>query len=67
MTNNDWTLTPEQITWMMQHANEIDDAYRADDTHRLDILSKTADYRALFGDMPFDEAIDRWELSGVDE
>lgn len=64
---DDWTLTDDQLTWMLQHQQEIDAAYLAEDMDWLRTLERTADYQRVFGDMNFDEAIDRWECMGDED
>ena len=58
---DDWTLNGEQMIFMLQHHNPIEAAYEDD---RMDYLRELADseaYTAIFGDMSFDEAYDRYE------
>ncbi len=58
---DDWTLNTDQMIFMLQHHNQIEAAYTAEDMEFLRELSVSAAYRAVFGDMGFDEAYDRYE------
>ncbi len=53
---SDWTLTTEQMIFMMHHLNTIEAAYASDDMAALTALAHTDGYRDLFGDMAWDEA-----------
>ena len=59
-TQDDWTLTPEQTLYMLQHHNEIEVAFQDHDLDSLSAFAETSDYTAVFGDMRFDEAYDRY-------
>lgn len=54
-------LTPDQLAFMVQHHDFIEAAHAADDRKGLDDLARSEAYRTYFGDMPFDEAYDRYE------
>lgn len=56
-----WALEGAQLAFMLQHKDEIEAAYEADDMAMLDQLEASDEYRALFGDMVWDEAYDRFE------
>lgn len=58
---NDWMLNATQMLFMLQHHNPIETAYADDDMEFLRSLSKTEAYLVAFGDMPWDEAYDRYE------
>jgi len=60
---NDWTLTTDQMVFMMQYNNPIEEAYANDDMDYLRQLEASDEYRALFGEMSFDEAYDRYECT----
>lgn len=60
---DDWTLTTEQMTWMKQHHNLIEDAFEAEDMETLRKIAKSVSYKRAFGDMSFDEAFDRYECT----
>jgi hypothetical protein len=54
-------LEGAQLTFMFQHRDEIEAACACDSMVVLDDLECSEEYRALFGDMPWDEAYDRFE------
>lgn len=58
---NNWTLTHEQFDFMLRHDAKIWFAYTQDDMTYLNNLEQSDEYRLLFGNMSFDEAIDRYE------
>lgn len=58
---DDWTLDADQMIFMLQHHNAIEAAYEKDDTAYLKRLANSDEYKAIFGDMSFDEAYDRYE------
>lgn len=58
---DDWTLNTAQMTWMLQHHNQIKEAYAADDMEWLRHWEQAADYTRVFGNMTWDEAYDRYE------
>jgi hypothetical protein len=60
-TVTDWTLTPEQMLFLMQRHNVIEKAYANDDLESLRTLASSEEFTALFGSMGFDEAYDRYE------
>ncbi len=59
--DNDWTLTPDQTIFMLQHHNAISDGYRTDDLTLLRELAASTFYLNTFGEMGWDEAYDRYE------
>ena len=58
---DDWSLSSDQMIFMLQHNNEIEAAYERDDLEFLRSLAASDEYKAAFGDMSFDEAYDRYE------
>ena len=64
---DNWTLTAEQMTWMAQHHNQIEEAFTAADIEWLRHLADTTDFKRAFGDMGFDEAYDRYECTLEDQ
>jgi hypothetical protein len=58
---DDWTLSADQMIFMLQHHNSIEVAYDADDMEALRELAASDAYKAVFGTMSFDEAYDRYE------
>ncbi|MEO8609712.1 MAG: hypothetical protein ABI690_17600 [Chloroflexota bacterium] len=68
LSENDWTLTPEQILFLMQQHNVIETAFASDDLELLRTIAASKDFMSLFGDMGFDEAYDHYEtmLESVD-
>ncbi len=56
-----WVLEGAQLAFMLQHHDAIEAAYAAEEIAVLDRLEKSEEYRAFFGDMPWDEAYDRFE------
>lgn len=60
-SDDDWSLTTDQMVFMMQHHNAIEEAYQNDDMDYLRGIESSAEYRALFGGMSWDEAYDRYE------
>jgi hypothetical protein len=61
LTENDWTLTPEQMLFLMQNHNAIESAFANDDLEALRTFASSEDYLTLFGNMGFDEAYDSYE------
>ena len=59
--DDDWALEGDQLAFMLQHHDQIEAAYDSDDMTFLDELESSPEYKALFGDMPWDEAYDRYE------
>ncbi len=60
--DTDWTLTTDQMVWMMEHHNLIERVMAAGDFSDLQaMMNKGGEYARLFGDMSFDEAYDRYE------
>ena len=60
-SDDDWALGGDQLAFMLQHHDQIEAAYDSDDMTFLDELESSPEYKALFGDMPWDEAYDRYE------
>jgi hypothetical protein len=58
---DDWTLTTDQMIFMLQHHNAIESAYRVNDLAFLRKLETSSHYKRVFGDMSWDEAYDRYE------
>ena len=58
---DEWVLNADQMVFMLQHHNPIDAAYEADDMAFLRELEASGEYKAIFGEMSFDEAYDRYE------
>lgn len=65
MTNHQdkelWALEGEQFNFMIRNHDAIMAAYAAEDRVPLDELERSEEYKRLFGDMPWDEAFDRYE------
>ncbi len=62
---DDWSLTAEQMLFMMRHHNPILAAYEREDMDFLRQLAASQDYKAAFGNMSWDEAFDRYESTWV--
>ena len=60
---DEWTLTPRQMLFMMQHHNFIEAAFEQDNLNTLRELAQSDEFVTLFGDMSFDEAYDRYECT----
>jgi hypothetical protein len=58
---DDWSLTTDQMIFMLEHHNAIETADDEDDDTFFEQLINSIEFRALFGDMTFDEAFDRYE------
>ena len=58
---DDWTLTSNQMFFLIKRHNAIAAAYENDDMDFLDSIKTSEEYRTLFGDMPWDETYDRYE------
>jgi hypothetical protein len=65
--DDSWALQGAQLAFMLQHHDEIETAYASEDMTFLDRLESSEEYRNLFGDMPWDEAYDRFEETWWDE
>jgi hypothetical protein len=66
---DDWSLSAEQMAFMLEHHNIIEQAYEQQDLTAVRKLAKTKSYKQIFGDMSWDEAYDRYEeflLTGSD-
>ena len=59
--NDEWILTNDQMIFMMHHNNMIVEAFETDDMQVLLDLQASQEFEAVFGDMSFDEAFDRYE------
>jgi hypothetical protein len=59
--DDNWTLNANQMLYMLQNHNVIEAAFAEDDLGSLRQLAVSHEFRALFGDMSFDEAYDRYE------
>ena len=67
---DDWILNADQMIFMLQHHNPIEAAYEDDRLEYLRELADSQEYKAVFGEMGFDEAYDRYECmleAGRDE
>lgn len=64
--NADWTLTTEQMIFMLENHNIIEQAYSTNDVEALRRLTVSRRYKATFGDMSWDEAFDRYETAIAD-
>ncbi|GEM_PF-3598592 len=64
-SDGDWTLTSDQMVFMLRHHNAMLAAYQTDDLDFLRALAQSEDYAAVFGTMSFDEAYDRYEFSSI--
>lgn len=58
---DEWTLTPHQMLFMIQHHNFIEMAFEQDNLENLREFAASDEFRALFNEMSFDEAYDRYE------
>lgn len=58
---DEWALQGPQLAFMIQHHDEIERAYQAGEMAALGQIAASEEYRAVFGDMPWDEAYDRYE------
>ena len=61
LIENDWTLNPEQMLFLMQNHNTIETAYAEDNLEFLRAFASSDEFVALFSNMGFDEAYDRYE------
>jgi hypothetical protein len=60
---DDWTLNTDQMIFMLQYHNPVEAAYASDDVAYLRQLESSDEYKALFDQMSWDEAYDRYEES----
>lgn len=60
---DDFTLTVDQMIFMMNAINAIEQAEADDDKQFFIDLKESAEYQRLFGQMSIDQAIDRFELT----
>lgn len=58
---HEWTLTDDQMAFMLGRHNLVEVAYANEDMELLRRIAATDEYRKLFGDMSWDEAYDRYE------
>lgn len=58
---DEWNLTTDQMFFLIQLHNPIQEAYASDNMAYLDSIENSEAYRSLFGNMSFDEAMDRYE------
>lgn len=64
---DDWSLTAEQMLFMLRRHNPILAAYEREDMDFLRQLAASDEYKAAFGKMSWDEAFDRYESTWVDQ
>lgn len=67
MVDPDWTLTPEQMKWMDDNADDVTYAFDNEYFDVVRALADSDDFKALFGEMTFDEAYDRYTTPDVEE
>jgi len=60
---DDFTLTVDQMIFMMNAINAIEQAEADDDKQFFIDLKESEEYQRLFGQMSIDQAIDRFELT----
>lgn len=65
--DDEWSLNTDQMIFMMQHHNLIEQAFADDDMDSLRALAASEAYKMIFHDMSFDEAYDRYESMLEDE
>jgi hypothetical protein len=58
---HDWTLTGEQMIYFLKYNNLIEAAYSENDMKTLRILAASDEFKAIFGNIRWDEAYDRYE------
>lgn len=61
--DDDWSLSADQMIFMLQNHNLITDAFENDDMQTLRELAESAEFKQVFGEMGFDEAYDRYECA----
>ena len=61
-----WTLTTDQMIFMLENHNFIESAYSTDNLAALRDLAASRRYKAVFDDMTWDEAFDRYETAIAD-
>jgi hypothetical protein len=61
LQEDDWSLNPEQMLFLLQNHNAINRAFEQDDLEFLRAFAEKEEFLALFGDMGFDEVYDRYE------
>ena len=59
--SNEWTLSPQQMLFLMQNHNTLEKAYTENDLDYLRQFAASESFKSLFGAMGFDEAYDRYE------
>lgn len=65
--DDEWSLTTDQMIFMMQHHNLIEQAFEDDDMDSLRTLAASEAFKLIFHDISFDEAYDRYESMLEDE
>jgi hypothetical protein len=65
--NDSWTLTTDQMIFMLQYHNAVEAAYANDDMDFLRSLAASEAFVSVFGEMIFDEAYDRYESTLEDD
>jgi hypothetical protein len=60
-TETDWSLTPEQMLFLMQNHNALETAFAEDNLEFLRMFASSEAFVNFFGSMGFDEAYDRYE------
>lgn len=58
--DDDWTLNGEQMLFMLQNHNFIEEVFESGEMESLDELVESDEFAAIFQDMSFDEAYDRY-------
>jgi len=61
VAGDDWALQGDQLAFMVNHHDQIENAYASGDIEALRQIEASEEYQTLFGDMPWDEAYDRYE------
>lgn len=61
--SDEWTLSPQQMLYLMQNHNAIEKAYTENDLEYLRQFAASESFKSLFADMGFDEAYDRYETT----
>ena len=62
-----WTLTTDQMIFMLENHNIIEAAYSTNDLAALRHLADSRRYKAVFGEISWDEAFDRYETAIADK
>jgi hypothetical protein len=61
--SDEWTLSPQQMLFLMQNHNALEKAYADGDLDFLRQFAESKAFKDLFGNMSFDEAYDRYETT----